>query len=196
LGARREGIVQTGAEYEAIRERIIQEAKQLTDPRDGRSIVEMAVRREALYRGPYVSEFPDVILVLNPDYIGASSLAGSSLVEPHPHPMRPGEHRQDGIFIAAGSAVLSQGELGNLNLIDVPPTILRTLGIAVPPSYDGRLLEEIFDPAYLNTYPVSIEDYSRSVPFSGVDGSLTEGEHTADEEAAIEERLRGLGYLD
>jgi predicted AlkP superfamily phosphohydrolase/phosphomutase len=192
LGARREGNVKSGAEYEAIRERVIQEARRLNDTRDGKPIVEMAVRREELYQGPYVEEFPDVILVLDPDYLGASSLAGRSLVEPHPSPMRPGEHRQDGIFLAAGPHVLSMGDLENLRLIDLPPTLMYAMGLSVPPYFDGRVLEEIFDPMFLSSHPISIGDY---MPFHGHRPSADEG-YSVDEEAALEERLRGLGYID
>ena len=190
VGARREGIVQPGVEYETIRDYIIQQAKQLTDPKDGKPIVEMAVRREELYQGPYVDDFPDVILVLNPDYIGASSLAGSSLVEQH-YPTRSGEHRQDGIFIVAGPSVLPQGELANLNLLDVPPTILYAMGLPIPATFDGRVLEEIFVPAYLAAYPIQIQDLL--LPSKKEDTGIG---YSKVEQEQLRERLRGLGYIE
>lgn len=192
-GARREGIVQPGVEYETLRDHIIQKAKGLVDPKDGKPIVEMATRREELYHGPHVDGFPDVILVLNPDYIGASSLAGSSLVEPHSCPMRPGEHRQDGIFIAAGPSVLPQGELTHLNLLDVPPTILHAMGLPVPRGFDGRVLQEVFNPAYLATHPIQMQDLLPSL--KAADPLETPG-YSETEQAQIEERLRSLGYVE
>jgi len=192
-GARREGIVSAGAEYEALRDEIIQEARGLSDPQSGKSIVEVAARREELYDGPYVEEFPDVILVLDPDYIGAASLAGTSLVEPHPHPMRPGEHRRDGIFIAAGAPILPQGELSGLHLRDVPPTILFSLGLPNLSSFDGRVLLEIFKPECLETHPLLVEESPRDTRPAG----HPQGEgYSADEERSIMDRLRGLGYLE
>jgi len=35
-------------------------------------------------------------------------------------------------------------ELGPATLVDVPPTILRALGVSVPESYEGRILREAF----------------------------------------------------
>jgi len=192
-GAKREGIVRAGAEYEALRNEIIHEASELSDPENGKPIVEVAARREELYDGPYVEEFPDVILVLDPDYIGASSLAGTSLVEPHPHPMRPGEHRQDGIFVAAGPPVLSRGELSGLHLQDVPPTILFILGLPSLSSFDGRVLQEIFKHEYLETHPISVEESPEET--RPRKRSQTEG-YSGPEEQSIMDRLRGLGYLD
>lgn len=194
-GMMREGIVESDAEYESLRDQIISQARALRDPQTGEPIVEMAIRREEIYHGDYVQEFPDVILVLDPDYICAASLAGISLVEPH-SPNRPGEHRQDGIFIAAGPAISCSGERQGLSLVDVPSTVLYALGEAVPSSFDGRVLTEIFDPAYLDAHPVLMQDDALSEPLHDGD-RLAEGEgYSEDEEAAIAERLRGLGYLD
>src|SRR5690606_6195828 len=95
--------------------------------------------------------FPDVILTLNPDYVGVSSLAGSQLVEPH-IPFRSGEHRSDGIFLAAGSIFQKQANLLDLQLADVPATILYLLDVPIPTSYDGRILNEIIDPSYWQTH--------------------------------------------
>jgi predicted AlkP superfamily phosphohydrolase/phosphomutase len=192
---RREGIVQAGPEYEELRDLIIDEARRLRDPQDGRPIVEMAVRREELYQGPYVQQFPDVVLVLDPDYVGISSVAGSSLTEPH-RALRPGEHRQDGLFIGAGPSLTRQDALDDLHLLDIPATIMYSVGLPVPSFFDGRVLEEIFDPEQLRLHPVSIAEplaYSHMpdpAPLSVSNG------HSEEEEAALAERLRGLGYLD
>ncbi|OQY23246.1 MAG: hypothetical protein B6I35_04075 [Anaerolineaceae bacterium 4572_32.2] len=191
-GARREGIVPPGAEYEALRDRIVRAARELKDPQSGQPIVETAARREELYDGPYVDQFPDVILVLNPDYIGVPSLAGSSLVEPH-DPTRPGEHRQDGIFIAAGPATISQGDLTNMCLLDTPPTIMYAMGLPVPSSFDGRVLQEIFDPAYLTANPIQRQDLSLLQQAAGQQETPS---YSQTEETEIEQRLRGLGYIE
>ena len=188
-GARREGIVAPGKEYESLRTQIINEAQQLEDPVCGKPIVDKAFRREELYRGSYVDEFPDVILILDPDYIAGGSLAGSSLVEHHV-PMRPGEHRQDGIFIASGEQIFAQGEQVNLNLLDIPPTILYAMGLPVSSSFDGRVLKEIFDPVHLSANPVK----TSTRLFSSKDSSAHS--YSESEVVDIEERLRGLGYIE
>ena len=35
--------------------------------------------------------------------------------------------------------------IGDVSLLDIPPTILRALGITVPRSYEGRVLTDAFD---------------------------------------------------
>ena len=188
---RRNGIVAAGETYEALRDQIIKASAQFVDPSNGKCIVKSAVRREDLYSGPYVESFPDVILIFDPDYIGAESLAGSLLAEAHT-PSRPGEHRQDGIFIAAGPSVEARGELDNLRLVDVPATILHMMGLPIPSSFDGRVLTEIFDPAFLQTQPVRIHDVAPDQLLP----DTSESAYSNEEEAQLGERLRGLGYLE
>jgi predicted AlkP superfamily phosphohydrolase/phosphomutase len=194
-GARREGIVQPGSEYEELRDSIIAEAQRLVDPQSQRPVVDLAARREDVFAGPNVKQFPDVILVLDPDYVAASSLAGRSLYEPH-SASRPGEHRQEGMFIASGPSIVHESGMTGLRLLDVPPTLLYALGLPVPSDLDGRVLEEIFEPEHLKACPVqvvdSLEDQS---PFALTDSSPAAG-LSEEEEESIAQRLKGLGYLD
>ena len=194
-GQRREGIVPTGPEYESLRDLIIEAALQLCDPEDGRRIVEIAARREDLFSGPHVDQFPDIILVLDPDYLGIWSVAGSSLTEAN-RAQRPGEHRQDGVFVGAGPSLAQQNELDGLRLLDIPATIMYTLGLPVPPSFDGRVLEEIFDPEYLRTHPILFAEPPQASEEADRALSSPEEGYTEEEEAALADRLRGLGYLD
>jgi predicted AlkP superfamily phosphohydrolase/phosphomutase len=195
VGHRREGIVPAGPEYEALRDLIIDAALQLSDPEDGRRIVEIAARREDLFSGPHVHQFPDLILVLNPDYLGIWSVAGSSLTESH-RALRPGEHRQDGVFVGAGPTLGRQGELDGLRLLDIPATIMYALGLPVPASFDGRVLQEIFAPEYLSTHPVLIAEPPEPMQEPDLALITPDEGYTEEEEAALAERLRGLGYLD
>lgn len=129
--------------------------------------------------------------MLDPDVIGARSLAGSSLLEPHPDPMRPGEHREDGIFLAAGPQIAQLAEpLPHLRLVDTPATILYALGLPVPTDFDGRPLLEIFTPAFRQQNPLRYEEASAPL-VQGHDSAFSDAESEG-----LEERLRGLGYLE
>lgn len=190
VNSRREGIVDGDEAYEALRSRLISEAKKLRDPHTGQAIVDIAARREELFHGRYVSDFPDVILVLKPEYVGAGSLAGTSLFEGHPHPIRPGEHREDGIFIAAGANIAANGEQTELQLLDVPATVLYALDVPVPEQFDGRVLSHIFSRVYQQSVPVrhqTLPTPAASEPAAALSAA------EADE---VEKRLRGLGYLE
>jgi len=192
VGERREGIVLPGEEYNAIRSHIISQAVLLRDPRTGEPIVRLAGRREDFYHGRCVADFPDVILVLDPKYVGVGSLAGTSLFEPHPHPNRPGEHRQDGVFVAAGPPIMPQRDLPSLDLIDLPPTIFYALDLPVPSLFEGRVLTELFEPEYLSEHPVNFQQR----PTGPIQADVGELEYSEEQKASIEARLRALGYVD
>jgi predicted AlkP superfamily phosphohydrolase/phosphomutase len=191
-GRNREGVVSFGQEYEVLLEKIIAEAKRLMDHQNGARIVREVYRREELYNGPRTADFPDIILVLDPFYSGAGSLAGTRVIEPILRPTRSGDHRREGVFIAAGPWVRPRANLAGLRLLDVPPTLLYLLGVPIPPSFEGRVLEEIFQPEFLDAHPVvhSARPSSRDVPVDSSPG------YTEKEERLLEGRLRGLGYLD
>ncbi|MGC9332561.1 MAG: alkaline phosphatase family protein, partial [Anaerolineae bacterium] len=58
-GARPEGIVQPGQEYEALKEWIATQALELRDPRTGEPLVDRVYRREEIYTGRYIDRAPD-----------------------------------------------------------------------------------------------------------------------------------------
>ena len=191
VGRNSEGVVSQGEEYEALRTLIIEEAKKIIDRDTNTPIVEEALRREDLYTGRNVDRFPDVIMVLKPDYFSGGSLAGNDLVV-DANPTRPGEHRQDGIFTAAGPNIAKVTDLAGANLVDVPPTILYAMGLPVPDSFDGRVMTEIFNPKHIEETPV---EYSDSIPEDDTMASR-ESRLSAEEEDLLRQRLKGLGYIE
>jgi hypothetical protein len=69
------------------------------------------------------------------------------------------------------------------------PTILHLMGQPVPEDMDGRVLEELFEPAFIVANRVEVGGSE------GLDGG--QGTQYSDEEAAIvEERLKALGYIE
>jgi predicted AlkP superfamily phosphohydrolase/phosphomutase len=61
-GREPEGIVEPGAEYEAVRDEIERLAYEFRDPRTGRKLIGQVLRREEVYSGPYLERAPDLIL--------------------------------------------------------------------------------------------------------------------------------------
>ncbi|MCI4360935.1 MAG: hypothetical protein L3J91_04465, partial [Thermoplasmata archaeon] len=49
-----------------------------------------------------------------------------------------GVHRMNGILIAAGDGVPARREETPLSLLDIAPTVLEGMGVAVPPTMTGR----------------------------------------------------------
>ncbi|MFH1314202.1 MAG: alkaline phosphatase family protein [Candidatus Eisenbacteria bacterium] len=191
-------------DYDMLCSELSDKLMQIEDPSTGERIVERVYRKNDIYSGEQVRHAPDLIIRWR-DYatytekgLEAASgddtdslFAGRHLkVESSDYPLT-GTHRIDGIFIAAGPAIRQSGEVEKLNILDLFPTILYTLGRPIPDDRDGRVLEEIFDPAYLAEHP---PDYVPADRGPSTRDTATGGLNE-DEEAAIAERLRGLGYL-
>ena len=64
-----------------------------------------------------------------------------------------GWHQYDGVFLAMGKDIISDGTNVNSNLIDIAPTILDLFDILLPekPMMDGRIMHEIMVKNQLNT---------------------------------------------
>src|SRR5439155_19793048 len=100
-----------------------------------------------------------------------------------------GTHRRDGILIAQGKPFKKGVQIHGARLIDMAPTILYLMGQPVPEDMDGRVLQELFEPAFIAANRVQVGGSA------GLDAE--QGAHYSVEEAAIvEERLKGLGYIE
>jgi predicted AlkP superfamily phosphohydrolase/phosphomutase len=188
-GVRPEGIVQPGQEYEELKEEIAREALALRDPRTGESLVERVYRREEVYSGPYVARTPD--LIVQPrgwEYMafGHADFGSNKLVEPIIG--LSGHHRLDGVVILAGAGIKPGTSLEDARILDLTPTILHAMGVAVPHDLDGRVLSEAFEASSPAARPVV---YSQANVYkdgaSGPDLSDAEMEE-------VQEKLRGWGY--
>jgi hypothetical protein len=102
--------------------------------------------------------------------------------------MPRGVHQPDGVVIVAGPGVTPGGKVDG-SVMDVLPTLLYQAELAVPEGLDGKVLEDAFDPAHLEAQPVS----TTSPLSSEVKDEASP--YSDEEEALIEESLRGLGYL-
>ncbi|MGH2819224.1 MAG: hypothetical protein ACRDJ5_01080, partial [Actinomycetota bacterium] len=100
-----------------------------------------------------------------------------------------GVHHIDGIVAVAGPGAASSAPLDNARVEDIAPTLMHLGGLSVPEGLDGRPLTEGLLPAWRRSHPVSS---STAVEASG--GSQA-SPYSPEEEAQIEEALRGLGYL-
>jgi len=101
-------------------------------------------------------------------------------------------HRMDGVLMVGDGPFARNAVIRNPTLADLAPTFLHLLGEPVPDLLDGRVLEEAFEPGWLGDRPVRIcED---ALIDSDPDGKRF-GPSAADREE-VEERLRGLGYIE
>jgi len=178
------------ADYIAVRERVARQLEvALTDPDDGDTIIDHVFRKEELYHGPHVDEAPDLVVVMRGySYItrGGSELSATEVVSA-PKVNHTGNHRLDGMLILWGPGMRQGVKLHEASIMDVMPTILDTLGVALPSDLDGRVLTEALEqPEHLMTIArrllVQEEQGGRRL--------------TAAEERLVRRRLRNLGYFE
>ena len=159
-------------------------------PYDGRPLVAEIWTREEAFPGPHGALGPDLSLVLA-DGATISILPSETLIARRPEPR--GHHRWEGTFIASGPGIRQGAEVDELSIVDVAPLILHRLGLPVPDDMEGRLATEILEAEELERQPPR-----RSAPLAWTQSEPERAdlELDRDEQAAVVQRLRALGYVE
>lgn len=217
------GIVAPEAEYEQVRDSLINELAALTDDETGEPVFRAVYRREELYDGPYLQEAPDIVCLKDARYHVAAVDWRTQRDDRVLVPLQPGEllfaadisaqHELDGILIAWGAGVRQGGSQGLPSPLPQAVRASRYGGQAGSPQPAGpriidlaptilRLLGEPV-PAEMDGVPLlgDLEARERrGAAFSPSCSAKEGGEegvgYTEEEEAELKARLRSLGYLD
>ncbi|HHT9125021.1 MAG TPA: alkaline phosphatase family protein [Candidatus Brocadiia bacterium] len=199
------GQVNNGKEYEELREIIIREIMHLKDPETGENVIEKAFKREELYSGPYVEEFPDIILVPKDNKYDiswkffrekkATRLGDSFVVRQKHWRGTSGMHRLNGIFIMKGKDSKRGVEIANANIIDIFPTVMYQMGLPIPDDVDGKVLTDIFSSEFLKANPVQYEQPLKSDKETE-EPVLTKEVYSQEEAGKVKEFLQELGYIE
>jgi predicted AlkP superfamily phosphohydrolase/phosphomutase len=129
------GWVAPGVEYERVRQDLAGEMLKMVDPDTREPIVDRVYMREELYDGPFAGAAPDLVLSMRDGYdpkgsFGKTELTfkGDALVGMHTTP--------DALLYVQGVQQIDRRP----HIIDVAPTILDMLDVAIPTDMDGRSL--------------------------------------------------------
>jgi predicted AlkP superfamily phosphohydrolase/phosphomutase len=132
-GREKEGCVEPGAEYDALRREIADAALQVRDPATGEPIFQAAFRREEIYHGPYLEQAADLILAPYDGYDPKGALyketltyKGDELVGMHTY--------DDAMFYVGGHTIPAT----RFSVVNVMPTILALMNVPQPPGLDGK----------------------------------------------------------
>jgi len=197
------GIIDPEDEYFTIRETIVRKLKSLLCPETGEKIVDHVFLREEVYWGEEINKAPDIIFKWkdhryihrpsNPySQSGFIKILGNKEINISELFYRPsGIHRDEGILIAFGPGVRTEQRLSKAKLMDMAPTLIHALGLPVPDDMDGEVLIPIFEEKFLKNMPVTYSKKDDRPHFEG-----TKKIYDTDEEHVIEDRLKGLGYID
>ncbi len=170
-------------DYEALRDQLIEALLSWRGP-GGAPVIARARRREDVYRGPYVTRAPDIVIELALDGGYGLSLVPTPWWEESGPSVRVlgddalaggrgrgmnGTHRQDGIFIARAPSDELAALLSPRALVDVAPCIARAMGLDFGEHRDARGSGEPMD---------------------------DRREYSDEEDAMVAARLRAMGYLE
>lgn len=177
---------------EALKERLISFLYSVKDPKNGERIVEKVYNKTEIYRGNRTSDAPDLIAIFKNGY--EPHIWRKEVLEPvnlimH-KTVKTGTHQsfssRKGIFIVSGPDI-TKGSGIKANLVDIAPTILHVLDVPISPAMDGKVLTQIFKPrSRLQIQQVKFRE--RHLKEKAL-------RSPKDDEKAIKERLRKLGYI-
>lgn len=189
-GREPEGCVLPGLEYENLRDELIKRLQTLRDPQTNLPIVTKIYRREEIYRGPYLNRAPDIVFeTRNEQYVGFGIQEFVTNVIAEPSPVFNGCHRRAGMVALYGKPFLEGTYLNDHDITDLAPTILYLLGQNIPEDMDGSVMLDAFNPEVRLSFPI------RKAGTSWKPSLDDESNYTEDEEKAVAEQLRNLGYL-
>lgn len=104
------------------------------------------------------------------------------------------DHEPQGIFIAAGPHIRRGVKIADASVLDITPTVLDYLGLAVGKDMDGKVLEEVFEPEFSKQNPIR---YIATHEDGTLDNAVAKAEPgSAGEQSDVENGLRALGYMD
>ena len=141
-GREAQGIVQPGAEYDALKNELKQRLVQFTDPETGDKVVRRVIAREEIYKSFDPNMIPDLVAMNNDGYRVSwqTALGGipKTLIDPN-NAVWSGDHCSvdpeivKGIFFTNRKLVTARPPY----IADVYPTVLGLLGVKAPYALDG-----------------------------------------------------------
>ncbi|MFC7231473.1 alkaline phosphatase family protein [Saliphagus sp. GCM10025308] len=154
---------------------IIDDLSALTNEK-GDSIAREVMRSDDAYSGPYTDEAPDIVFDQRP------GVHTSGAIGPNPVFDDVGqweaENVRTGLFLASGPDIEVSTIDRDVIITDIAPTVLHSVGCAVPTDMDGTPLPLFGDDAF---------DECDPIPFESVDASGRQ---------SVQNRLEDLGYLE
>ncbi len=180
-------------DYEKTREEIIKVLQAWRDPEDGQRIITDIYRREEIYSGPYLEEAADILAVMRGEsnyyaFSGPLFLSNRS-VDPY-YFRDQADHRRNGILLIKDDRVPANQHIDQAQIMDLAPTVLYMLGLAVPADMEGHVLIDCFKADWLSRHQPCL--------MAAVSNGQSDeaAEFTAEEEASMLQQLRDLGYVE
>lgn len=171
-------------DYDRVIDELRERLLAVRDP-EGKRIITAVERRDGLYFGPEVDGAADLLIATHDDSVWFYYSEGDVPSEVFEKSgWASGNHEPDGLFLGWGPDFKPGTHIADANIVDILPTIFATMGVPIPDDVDGRVLHEVLT-RRVRTLWTEAKRYA---------GAAGPGRDAA-VDRAIEERLRGLGYL-
>ncbi|ELZ31803.1 hypothetical protein C474_07957 [Halogeometricum pallidum JCM 14848] len=169
------------SDVERTKGEVVRVLEAATDPETGDPLLTVSDGDDLFPNDP---DAPDVVVEAKDGYHVKPKL-GETSVEPAKG--IAAYHRPEGIFLAWGDDVRAGTRVEDAAVVDVAPTVLHSLGREVPEIADGSVLSDVFAPE--SEPATTAVETARYAKRDGAAASETDTE-------TVEDRLRGLGYME
>ncbi|MHC3437788.1 alkaline phosphatase family protein [Natrialbaceae archaeon A-gly3] len=175
-----EGVV-SPSEVPAVRRELRSIFTSVTDPDTGEPVLEVSDGEE-VYSTDETS--PDLVVVGRDGYEKKTKVAEEVFSSAG---AKAASHRSEGVFFARGPGIASGVTPSALSVVDVAPTVLHSVGEPVPETVDGTVATDCLTAdAEPSTRSVDRTSDERTQPSPDDPNQFND----------VEERLRGLGYME
>ncbi len=150
-GREPQGIVEPGAEYDALLDRIEADLRQLIDPKTGQPAVARVFRSTDAFQVGIDHVLPDLFVEWEwaPHFMDEVVHPKARLVQEREHYHRSSFHRPTGFVAAAGPWIPQNASTEKVDVRDLAPTFLSMLDVPIPDSMTGQPLPFVQRPASL-----------------------------------------------
>lgn len=119
-----------------------EDLKRQIDPKSGKPLIDAIYTNEVYGEGPYALPEPHLLLLPN-DGITFRMNLGSKWYWQETSQIR-GTHQKDGVMYAYGGGIKQGFKAPNAEIYDLVPTVLHAMGLPLPDTFNGRILDELF----------------------------------------------------
>lgn len=144
-GREPQGIVEPGAEYAAVLNRLEEDLNQLVDPHDGKQAVRRVARTVEMFNCEPHLVLPDLFVEWKPGdrFMDRVLHPKTILVQEKPQYCPDNQEKLSGFVAAAGPSIQGRGEIEDISLLDLAPTFLSLMGESIPEGMSGKIIEAI-----------------------------------------------------
>ncbi len=127
---------------------LCEDLKRQVDPQTGKALVDAIYPTEAFGTGPFAPAEPHLIVLPNDGITFRMTLGNKWLWDDATNARdatkRFGVHYKDGVLYAYGGGIKRGFTAPNAEIYDVVPTVLHSMGLPLPHTFDGQVLETLF----------------------------------------------------